>query len=258
MNYDDTELSTHYDRARGYRPEQLARWLDIVASECGATPLATIVDLGCGTGRFSAALAARFDAQVIAVDPSAKMLAHARAKAAAHEQVRYVRGAAEAIPLSDRSVDLVFMSMVLHHFKQPERVALECSRVLRTHGLALLRTCTLEQAAELPAADFFPAARVLYEQRMPSRARIRELFARAGFRIRERTVLAEIAPSLRAYADNVALKADSILASLEAREFEAGLAALRAHAANTEDRPVVEPVDVFAFHKAEREDPDSF
>jgi SAM-dependent methyltransferase len=252
VDYDDTELSTHYDRARGYRPDQLTRWMDIVASECGAATLGTIVDLGCGTGRFSAALAARFDAQVIALDPSTKMLAQARAKADVHGAVRYVRGAAEAIPLSDRSVDLVFMSMVLHHFKQPERVALECSRVLRTEGLALLRTSTLERAAEIPSLGFFPAARVLYEQRIPSQARIRELFARAGFScIRERVVLTELAPNLGAYADKIALKADSILASLAAPEFDAGLAALRAHAAKADDRPVTEPLDVFVFRKGE-------
>jgi len=37
-----------------------------------------ILDLGCGTGRFSAALRARFEAEVIGIDPSKKMLEQAR------------------------------------------------------------------------------------------------------------------------------------------------------------------------------------
>jgi ubiquinone/menaquinone biosynthesis C-methylase UbiE len=39
-----------------------------------------VLDLGCGTGRFSEALAAQFDAHVIGLDPSLKMLQVAREK----------------------------------------------------------------------------------------------------------------------------------------------------------------------------------
>ena len=89
-----------------------------------------IIDLGCGTGRFSGALAEIFDANVLGVEPSAKMIERARAK---HTDVRlrFLEAPGEALPVDDSSIDMVFMSMVLHHLAEPAKVALECWRALR-------------------------------------------------------------------------------------------------------------------------------
>jgi SAM-dependent methyltransferase len=62
-----------------------------------------ILDLGCGTGRYSEALAGHFDAQVIAIHRSAKMLAEARKKSA--PRVEYARASGESLPLRDSSVE---------------------------------------------------------------------------------------------------------------------------------------------------------
>ena len=75
-------------------------------------PQDVVLDLCCGTGRYSEALAAYFDAGVIGLDPSTKMLDQARKKLR-DPRVRYQTGHGEAIPLADDSVDLIFMSMVL-------------------------------------------------------------------------------------------------------------------------------------------------
>jgi ubiquinone/menaquinone biosynthesis C-methylase UbiE len=71
--------------------------MDMVARWVTNAPR-TILDLGCGAGRFSDSLALRFVATVIAIDPSAKMLAQAAAKRMRGD-VRLVRGAGEALPL---------------------------------------------------------------------------------------------------------------------------------------------------------------
>jgi ubiquinone/menaquinone biosynthesis C-methylase UbiE len=73
MDYDKTTIATTYDAARGYRPEVLRQWLDVVAAHA-LSDLALIVDLGCGTGRFSQPLADRFQVKVIGIDPSQCML----------------------------------------------------------------------------------------------------------------------------------------------------------------------------------------
>src|SRR5689334_5613929 len=105
MDYDLTDIPIVYDRARDHGPAVLQLWMNFVAAAAADQRLNTILDLGCGTGRFSEALAAHFDADVIGIDPSQKMLDQAQRKL--HDRrVRYQHGSAEAIPLADASVDL--------------------------------------------------------------------------------------------------------------------------------------------------------
>jgi trans-aconitate methyltransferase len=42
--------------------------------------MSLVIDIGCGTGRFSELLAAHFGVRVIGIDPSLKMLDEARCK----------------------------------------------------------------------------------------------------------------------------------------------------------------------------------
>src|SRR3977135_830133 len=107
MDYDATDIPGTYDRGRNHGPEVLDLWMNVVSSHVEGQRIKTILDLGCGTGRFSEALAVRFDAEVIGVDPSSKMLEQARSKQ--HDaRIRYEPGHAESIPLPADSVDLVF------------------------------------------------------------------------------------------------------------------------------------------------------
>jgi SAM-dependent methyltransferase len=71
VNYDLTNIPVAYDRGRDHGPEVLELWMDVLASTLGTDRVSTIVDLGCGTGRFSEGLARRFDACVVGIDPSA-------------------------------------------------------------------------------------------------------------------------------------------------------------------------------------------
>ena len=114
VDYDDTDIAANYDRGRDHGPEFLNLWMTALASHTRDHPLSTILDLGCGTGRFSQALATHFDARVIGLDRSHTMLDRAAQKGHG-PTVHYVFGSGEAIPLPDTSVDLVFVSMVFHH-----------------------------------------------------------------------------------------------------------------------------------------------
>lgn len=80
MDYDATNIPVAYDRGRNHGPEVLHLWMNVVSSHVKGQRINTILDLGCGTGRFSEALAVRFDAEVIGIDPSKKMLEQARRK----------------------------------------------------------------------------------------------------------------------------------------------------------------------------------
>src|SRR4026207_2387193 len=122
MDYDTTEIPRTYDKGRDHGPEVLDLWMKTIASHVEAVSVRTILDLGCGTGRFSEALAGHFDAPVLAVDPSHKVLGQGRAKHRA-PRVSYLLGSGESIPLDSNSVDLIYMSMIFHHFRDPRLAA---------------------------------------------------------------------------------------------------------------------------------------
>ena len=248
MDYDDTDIAVAYDLGRSHGPEVLDLWMSTVSSYLDErAAITSILDLGCGTGRFSEALAVHFDAEVIGIDPSKKMLEQARSKQT-DPRVRYQFGRAEAIPLPDESVDLVFMSMIFHHLKDPALAARECRRVLRDRGTAFLRAGTRERISSYPYVDFFPASRQILEGCLAKCKDVCQVFETAGFRtIAVDVVTQEIAPTFQRYAEKISAGADSVLASLSQTDFEAGLEALRSHAARVDSEAVYEPIDVFVF-----------
>ncbi len=247
MDYDSTNIPAGYDLARNHSPEVLDLWMETVSSYAGQNSIGTVLDLGCGTGRFSQALASHFAAEVIGVDPSAKMIELAQAKPH-NARIQYAMGRGEEIPLRSRSVDLVFMSMVFHHFKSPALVARECGRVLRDGGLVFLRAGTLEHVSSYPYVPFFPASMPILERTLTANQVVRDTFESAGLRTIEAGVLVQqVTSTYAAYADRIAAGGDSVLAELDPLEFEAGLKALRAHAARVDPKPVTEPIDFFVF-----------
>jgi len=247
MDYDATDIASNYDLGRSYSREVLDLWMSTVASYVEERAVNSILDLGCGTGRFSDALAVHFDAEVIGIDPSKKMLEQARSKLT-DQRVRYQVGRAEAIPLPDESVDLVFMSMIFHHLDDRALAARECRRVLRDGGTAFLRAGTRERISSYPYVDFFPASRPVLECCLAKCADVCRVFETAGFRtVAVDAVTQEVAPTFQRYAEKISAGADSVLASLSQSDFEAGLAALRLHAARVDNEAVFEPIDVFVF-----------
>jgi len=245
VNYDKTDMPAAYDAGRGYSPDVLAFWLGVISQSVPKGSVSEILDLGCGTGRYSTALADYFAATVIGIDPSEKMLAEARRKS---ERVRYQRASGESIPLRAASVDMVFISMAFHHFERPDQAAEECRRVLRPDGAVCLRAGTTEQIENYAYVEFFPGSRAFLKA-LQSQAFIESTFACAGFQlVRHELVTSVAAESWNAYAEKIAYRADSILVQLSDREFEDGLAALREHAKTAPTRePVTEPVDFFVF-----------
>jgi ubiquinone/menaquinone biosynthesis C-methylase UbiE len=247
MDYDSTTIPTGYDLARSHTPEVLDLWMNTIASYAGQGSIRAVLDLGCGTGRFSQALASRFATDVVGVDPSAKMLEQAHAKPHS-SRVQYAMGRGEEIPLRGRSIDLVFMSMVFHHFKSPALVARECRRVLRAKGLVFLRAGTLEQVSLYPYVPFFPGSVPIMERVLVANRVVRDTFESVGLCTIEAGILVQqVASTYAAYADRIAAGGDSVLAELDPLEFEAGLQALRTYAARVDPKAVTEPIDFFTF-----------
>jgi ubiquinone/menaquinone biosynthesis C-methylase UbiE len=142
-----------------------------------------ILDVGCGTGHTTLAVARRADS-VVGIDLTEEMLAQARRLATERgiENVHFVQGDAEAIPFADASFDAVVSRYSAHHFPHPERALGEIARVLRPGGTFLVVDTV---AAGQPALDtLLNAIEVL---RDPSHVRNhtvddwREMLVQAGF-----------------------------------------------------------------------------
>lgn len=244
MDYDNTTIASTYDAARGLQPETQMRWLDLVAAHAPAD-LRLIVDLGCGTGRFTGPLAEKFGARVIGVDPSERMLAEARRKTMS-AQVEFMQAPAERLALEQGSADLVFMSMMLHHLENRASAARECRRVLRSGGRIFIRNTTRESI--YPHTRFFPGFQAIVDSQLPSRDEVAAMFEGTRLRLLASEVVATRSPGgWSDFADKIAMRADSFIVRLPMAEFEAGLAALRAHAARDGSDPVVQEVRFFVF-----------
>ena len=248
MDYDKTEMPANYDAGRSYSADVLDRWLGLLSCHVEKGAVSAILDLGCGTGRFCEALSAHFDADVIGVDPSSKMLEKARQKDG-NPRISYRQGEGEALPLDHASVDMAFLSMVYHHLGDPAAVARECRRVLRPGGQVCLRNATADQIEAYPYIDFFPGIRPIIAGKLSTCAAIQDIFAKAGFgTVAHQVVDHRMADNWRDYAEKQALRADSFLTALPDPAFETGLAALRRHAAEADQsQPVSMKIDVFVF-----------
>jgi ubiquinone/menaquinone biosynthesis C-methylase UbiE len=105
------ELAAIYDATRTFPADGDRRTAEIAVRELRARGARRVLDLGCGTGRWSARLAAAGFA-VVGADRSAEMLAGVRVKPGGAE-VQLVRCDATRLPFA-RSFDAVVMSHFLH------------------------------------------------------------------------------------------------------------------------------------------------
>jgi ArsR family transcriptional regulator len=133
----------------------------------------TVGDLGCGTGRMTAALAP-FVGHVIAVDGSAAMLQAAKKRLQGFENVELRRGDLEGLPIDDGRLDAATLALVLHHLPEPPRALAEVARVLKPQGRLLI-------------IDMLPHDRDSYRQQMGhvwlgfSEEHVRRILDESGF-----------------------------------------------------------------------------
>jgi ubiquinone/menaquinone biosynthesis C-methylase UbiE len=110
--------------------------LDRLTRLAGTRSVARALDLGCGAGHASFALARAGVPQVIAYDLSGQMLAVVAAEAVTrgHAQIETHAGSAEHVPFDDASMDLVVTRYSAHHWLDVRQGVREAARILRPGG----------------------------------------------------------------------------------------------------------------------------
>ena len=113
-----------------FEPQASARIVDAFVKLTELPPGARVIDLGCGSGAFTALLA-RAGYDCVGLDISAKLVAVGRRK---FPGLELLTGDIEHLPFADASLDGALLSGVVHHFPDPSRCAAEVARVLRPGG----------------------------------------------------------------------------------------------------------------------------
>lgn len=140
----DPALPEMMDRP-GQDPELLRADLTVLAwlnRQCGGyrIPLRylpafqprTILDLATGGGDVPRAIALRWDVKITAVDVNQDILRIARERSAGFPQITFEQHDLRALPYAPASFDVVLCSLALHHFSEPDAVAI----LRRIHEIA--------------------------------------------------------------------------------------------------------------------------
>ncbi len=143
-------------------------WKSIVVALMRLLPPMTVADLGSGDGNFSFLLATRAK-RVIAVDGSEKMLEVGRDQATRNgiDNVEFLQGDMEELPIESGSVELAFFSQSLHHALHPARALMEAFRILGPGGRVVvldLAKHRFEEAREMYADEWLGFGEAELEQ----------------------------------------------------------------------------------------------
>ncbi|MBW4693356.1 MAG: class I SAM-dependent methyltransferase [Lyngbya sp. HA4199-MV5] len=177
-------MAALYDRVWS---RYLAKTLSFLHGWAPIAPTSTVLDVACGTGEFERLLLSKQPTQpVVGIDLAEKMLAIAQAKCRHYPNVSFQKASVSALPLVDRSFDVVVSASAFHYFDEPIAALLEMKRVLKSDGkLIILDWCKddlLCRLYDFVLQQFDPAYRQCYTQ-----AEFHTFLQTAGFQIQRAT-----------------------------------------------------------------------
>ena len=135
------------------------------------------LDVGCGSGNYTSALAAT-GSRMVGIDLSPVMLRSARQKS---RPLAWVLGNSSALPFRDRAFQGAVCTLALHHFGAIAPVFAEIGRVVTPGGRFVAFTSTPEQMDAYWLNEYFPETMRKSAQRMPSLDTVRAALSQAGF-----------------------------------------------------------------------------
>ncbi len=170
------QIGGKYDQTRRADPYLVQRLMTLLR----ATPAGSYLDVACGTGNYSAAMA-NSGFRCYGIDHSLTMLTAAQHKSPA---VTWYQGDVQNMPLLENAFNGAFCMLGIHHFENLETAFQEVVRVI-SDGRFVIFTSTPEQMRGYWLNEYFPIALEKSAIRMPSFSRVRQALQKVGFRVIE-------------------------------------------------------------------------
>ena len=238
-NYSET--SKAYDDTRS--PVGVVVMLNCFASSPKPLHEQTILDGGCGTGNYIAAMQQHIGT-IHGLDLNKEMLVQARHKLLHAASVHLLQGSLDCLPYREAMFDGMICNQVVHHlstgvaaepFAYLHKLMAEAYRVLCSGGVLVFNTSSHRQLRDgYWWADLIPAAVRQIVRRFPTLAGMGSMLAEVGFCCGDRVVLVDevlqgkryldlYGPFSKAYRDG-----DSTWSLTTAEELQNALARLQA------------------------------
>jgi len=101
-----------------------------------------VLDVGCGTGRWTFQLARKIgkSGKMVGIEPNKGMLKKAREKARNKSNINLKKSRGDKLSLKDNSFDFIISALVMSHIKEVDNTIKEMSRVLRKNGEIIITT----------------------------------------------------------------------------------------------------------------------
>ena len=234
---DYSKIASVYDKGRSLPDRIINLTLKLISKYSNAQESARVLDLGCGTGRFTIAMSTQLHYRVIGADSSEEMLAKAREKDI-EKAIEWDYQDAQDLRYNDGSFDVVFMSHLLHHVDSPLQVLIECKRVLIDSGVIIIRYGAIEQIENDVVHTFFPEVLTIDRARTPSVAIVEKWLSDAGFlSITTEEIVQQTFETGTAHLESARTKSTSVLTMISEEAFEKGINDLTEYVENNPNDP---------------------
>ena len=177
---DYSGIAARYDRVREMPDRNLDLWIREIIRLGRIHNESSVLEVGCGTGRFAIALWEFTNSRIVGLDISPDMLKTAKTKPSA-ANIEWIEADAETIPYAGKAFDCVFTVFALHHFRDKHRALEEIFRVLKPGGRLVIATASHGMLKKEIVFQIFPGLLRIESSRFPSLPQLRRLLSAAGF-----------------------------------------------------------------------------
>ena len=173
---DYSKIAGQYDKVR---PFVASIWMQKIIDYGKIEVNCTVLDYGCGTGRYTLDVSAEKAPMVSGLDLSIDMLKQAVAKDESRD-ILWIQGDGQMLPFRDESFDCIYMTLVIHHMEDKGAALREIHRALKGGGRCVIMTNSHSRIKKHVLRDF-PGIIALDLRRFPTVPCIKKAMREVGF-----------------------------------------------------------------------------